>query len=138
MLNLLGRVRTPRGLPSLIGCAWGLISFVLFAACLIACAVSIFGLMRSSEPYQMAMDVLLDDPRAARALGEPIEAGFWVSGSIQQSNADGEANLIIPVSGSHDRGRLYVYALREEGVWRLRQLTLETENYADRIDLLGE
>ena len=41
--------------------------------------------LKSSGAYQMALAAVQDSPGAKTALGEPIEGGWWVTGSINVS-----------------------------------------------------
>ncbi len=90
--------------------------------------------MRSSDAYQMAMTELQQNERAISILGEPIEAGWFTSGSINTSGSSGTADLSIPVSGPNGNGRLFVLANKSVGQWEIEQLVLEVNN--ERINLL--
>lgn len=48
----------------------------------------------------------------------------------------GEAKLLIPVRGTKLSGSLRVQAIKDDGVWTLRELTLELEKPGESIDLL--
>ena len=124
-----------RGRPLLgvVGCVTG----VLILACGVAIVGLVFYLMRSSDVYEQAIEVVQSHPAAVRALGEPVESGFFVTGSISTSGASGRADFQIPVSGSRDKGTLYVVATKSEGAWHFSTLELVTKQYPDRIDLLS-
>ena len=66
----------------------------------------VFGAMRSSTPYQEAMQTINANSAAVEALGEPIEAGWLMSGSIETSGSSGTASFSIPVSGPKGSGTL--------------------------------
>lgn len=91
--------------------------------------------MRSSEIYAQAMTALQTNPQAIAMLGEPIEDGKGVSGEINVSNGNGEADFSIPVSGSLNSGDLNAKGIRSSGQWSLTGLELITEN-GERLDLL--
>ena len=117
-------------LGGLIGCGVT-IFFLLFTVGIVA---FVFGVMRSSDAYQMAMSELQQNERAISILGEPIEAGWFTSGSINTSGSSGTADLSIPVSGPDGKGRLFVLANKSVGQWEIEQLVLEVNN--ERINLL--
>src|SRR6266478_1713870 len=75
-----------------------------------------FGAMKSSEPYQHAMDVVSHDPRAVQALG------------------NGNASLAIPLVGKSRNGTLFVVAKKSAGRWSYDTLELEVEGQTERID----
>ncbi len=133
-----GRAAGVGGAATLVGC----VSAVVMAVAIIVCIGGIFaivmGALRSSEPFEQAVAELQSNPQAVRALGEPIKIGWFVGGSINVSGDSGAATLSIPVSGSVDKGTLYVEAYKSGGVWRFRRMDLETRNYPNRINLLGE
>lgn len=114
------------------------------AACVIAIVVFaggivgvVFGAIRSSEVYQLAVDRAVNDSRVVQALGEPVETGFFTTGSIEVEGASGSANIGIPLKGARDRGTLHVSAVKEGGQWRFVLLELELPGQPRRIDLLA-
>ena len=113
------------GIVACIGCV------VLFGA-------TIFGALKSSEPYEMAIDRVQENKAAVAALGAPIDTGFLVSGSIEISGPRGNADLSIPVSGPKGSGTLYVVAVKSAGQWELVRLELEIKDSGERINLLTE
>ncbi len=97
----------------------------------------IFALMRSSEPYRVAVETTRASPRAKASLGEPIEPGWIVTGSIKSAGASGRADLVIPVTGSAKNGRVRVVALRSADGWQFTALVLDIDG-GDKIDLRSE
>ena len=91
--------------------------------------------MRSSVPYQDAMTAVQTNPEAVALLGEPIEAGWFVSGSISTSGASGEASLSIPVSGPRGEGTIFVEAEKSGGQWTYYVLALEVDGHPTVIHL---
>ncbi len=120
------------------GCGCGAIMAVLVLALIAGILALIFGIMRSSEPFQQAMAEVQHNPQAVRALGEPIKIGWFLSGSLSTSGDSGEAELSIPVSGPVDKGTLYVEAYKSEDVWHFTRMELVTKKYPNRINLLEE
>ena len=120
------------------GCGCGAIIAVLVLAFIAGILALIFGIMRSSEPFQQAVAEVQHNPQAVRALGEPIKIGWFLSGSISTSGDSGEAELSIPVSGPVDKGTLYVEAYKSEDVWHFTRMELVTKKYPNRINLLEE
>src|SRR5215475_2389661 len=86
---------------------------ILLATLFIGGVVSlVFGMLKSSEPYQHAVDVAIHDTRATLELGDPITPGWYATGNINVSGAAGRAELEIPLNGKLRRGTLHVSATK--------------------------
>jgi hypothetical protein len=90
--------------------------------------------MVRGEAYEQAMARLRGHAAAVEALGEPIEAGWFLSGTVRETGPSGVASLGIPVSGPRQAGTLYVEAVKDAGLWELRRLELVVP-HGGRIDL---
>jgi len=118
-----------------VGCLGGFLLMLLFAAGMV---MFVFSLMRSSEPYQEAMKRAQASPGVVAALGVPVEAGRFVTGSVNVSGPSGDANLSIPVSGPKGGGTLYVIAEKRAGRWEFKLLEFAPAGQSQRLDLLRE
>jgi hypothetical protein len=96
----------------------------------------VFGLLKSSEPYQHAVVVASRNPDVMRELGAPIAPGWYVSGNINVSENSGSANMAIPLNGSLHRGTVYVLAKKTDGVWRYDKLEMLEEGHEFPVELL--
>src|SRR6185503_15993946 len=96
----------------------------------------VFGLMKSSEPYQHAVAVASSNPDVVRELGTPITPGWFTSGNINVSGSSGDADLAIPLNGSRHRGTLYVVAKKNDGAWTYTKLKMLVEGQESSIELL--
>jgi hypothetical protein len=92
-------------------------------------------LMKSSDAYVGALDRARASPAVGRALGAPVEAGYFVMGNIRLTNSSGFANLTIPVAGPKDAATLYVEATKAQGEWHFDVLVVRVERTGQRIDL---
>jgi hypothetical protein len=106
----------------MIGCAGGTVYFV-------------FSMMKSSDAYKGAVLRARNDPAVQQALGEPIEEGFVVSGSINLQDNNGTAQFDISLSGPKSSGNLHVSATKTEGVWSYQKLSFTSPSAAKPIDL---
>src|SRR5262245_60524532 len=87
------------------------LGLILLAALFIGGVVSlVFGMMKSSEPYQHAVEVATNDVRATRQLGEPIMPGWYAAGNINVFGAAGAVELLIFLNGKLRHGILFVSA----------------------------
>ena len=109
---------------------------VLFFGLFTALFLSVVGILKSSEPYVLALEMVRQDTRVAGVLGTPIEDGFMPEGSVRTSGVGGSAELAISVSGPRGDGVVYLTASRSMGEWSVDVLVLQTDS--GRIDLLKE
>jgi hypothetical protein len=109
-----------------------IVLILLFVAGVVA---AVFGIMKSSDVYQQAVQVATHDPRATAALGSPITPSWFLSGNISVAGPSGSADLAIPVSGTQHKGTIYVVAKKEAGRWRYQTLELAVDGQEQRIDL---
>ena len=110
----------------------------LIAAFILAIMSFVFGLMKSSEPYQTGLSRARADAAVVAALGEPITSGYFVQGNINTSGSSGEANLAIPLKGSRGAATLYVEASKQAGLWQYETLVVALDEGGQRIDLRDE
>jgi hypothetical protein len=96
----------------------------------------VFGLLKSSEPYQHAVAVASNNPDVVRELGAPLAPGWYVSGNINVSENSGEANLAIPLNGKLRHGTVYVVAKKTDGVWTYTKLRMLVEGQESPIELM--
>ena len=97
-----------------------------------------FNSMKSTAVYQQAVTIAQNNPKVINALGEPIETGFFLSGSINVNSEGGNADIAIPLSGPKGKGTLYLQATRTAGNWDFYLLEVEVEGSSGRINLLAE
>ena len=97
--------------------------------------VMAFSIMKSSEPYQMALEQVQEDPLVIEQLGEPIEDVTWFpSGNVNMENDRGDANLHFQVAGPKGTAGVHVQARRMDGLWGLTTLEVTPEG-GTRIQL---
>lgn len=121
-----------------VGCL-GLILIVVAFICGIFFVV--MSAMKSSEVYQYALSKAKVDPTVAEELGEPIQDGWFVQGSINTSGSYGDAKFQIPIKGPKKSGTIYVVASKdgsEDGIkgWTYEMLEVDVEGRAERIELI--
>ena len=116
---------------SLVGCG---VLIALVAAFCAVLAFVVFGAIKRSEVYKGALHRAQGDPRVIAALGEPVEAGFIVSGNIHVNANGGDAEINFPISGPKGKAKVHAVATLENGQWKYETLTVTPENGA-MIDL---
>ena len=118
---------------------WKWLVLVLATGCIalpVGLVLMIFGLIKNTTPYRVAIQEAASDQRVIGLIGEPIEPGWWVSGSTETSGGKGSADLIIPISGPNGRMTIYVEAQKSAGAWSYETLIAESEDSKQRINLL--
>jgi hypothetical protein len=116
----------------------GCLGILLSCGCL---GALIFGLtwqtLRSTGVFVEAVAQAKQSPEVRQALGEPIEAGMMLQGSIETHNGDrGSANFSVPLKGSKAEGTLFVEAYKNGEKWQFTTLAVEVPG-RPTIDLLG-
>jgi hypothetical protein len=92
--------------------------------------------IKNSRAYTEAITRAQQSPLVLEKIGQPLKAGWFVSGSINVSGSSGNADFSIPLSGSKGKGKLYVVAKKSAGLWQFETLQVEVEGESQRIDLL--
>ena len=110
--------------------------FAISAAFVAVILVFVFAAMRSNDVYRTAAERAKNSADLLSVIGEPIEMGWFVSGSISVNGASGEADLAIPVSGPMGSCSIYAVAKKTAGRWEYEILEAECENEPERINLL--
>jgi hypothetical protein len=116
-----------------VGCL-GLL--ILAAGFVVAIGAIVMGGIKSTEAYKEAVTQAQASPEVRTALGEPIQAGWFVQGKVNVTGPTGEADLSVPLSGPQGKGRLYLTAHKRAGRWEYEVLEVAVEGRAERIHLL--
>ena len=97
-----------------------------------------FSAIKYSGVYVESLRQAHASPAVAQALGEPIEEGFLVFGSIHVNGPSGEAEIAIAISGPKGSGTIYAVATKSAGIWHFELLEVDIKGSDDRIDLLDD
>ena len=108
--------------------AWAIAGLAIWLAVIgaaTALVVSIPMAMKNSEAYALTLEAVRASPEVREALGEDLEAGFWVGGSLNiEAGGTGEARLNIPLEGSKGSGTAVAHASRFGGKWTMRLIAV--------------
>ncbi len=119
------------------GCAGvALLFFLLCGGFGLIMFLGIRSTIRSSAPYAQALKLAQHNPAVIQELGEPIEAGFLVVGSVNDAGPTGNADLIISLSGPKNTATAHVVAHKSEGQWNFDNAIVTVNNTGTTIDLL--
>jgi hypothetical protein len=112
----------------------GVVVWLIGFAVALTALVFVFGVLKDSEAYKLAVPLLTDDARVATVVGQPMQMGV-PSGEIHTSDAGGSAKLSFSVEGPAGEGSAFVWARMEQGEWKIERLVFEEEGTGQRIDL---
>jgi len=115
------------------GCCLGCVVLPLIVIAVLGTGVLVAFQGMAGDVKEGALDLARADARVVSALGEPIEAGFMIQGSVNVNNDEGEADFSFPVNGPDGAGDLHVLATRRAGEWEYQRVILEVDGQADRI-----
>ena len=90
--------------------------------------------MRSSGAYELALDKASQSPCVTNALGTPLKPGWFISGSVNVHNSDGDADLSIPITGPAGKATIHAVASKAAGIWQINSLDMEDKD--GRIQLI--
>ncbi len=120
---------------AICGILFALVSAVGMAG-IVGIAIFVFSLMKGGGAYQMALAEVAANPRVIETVGEPMEAGFFVSGTTRTSGPSGHADISFDIAGPRGEAAVYVKAVKSEGEWNLRRLVVAPEGGAPRFVLI--
>jgi len=92
---------------------------------------------RHSEAYELGVASLQTNADAVAVLGTPIETGI-PTGKISINGASGQALLNFSATGPKASGQIFLEAIKQNGVWSLKNLRLKVDGRSDEIDLLKQ
>lgn len=98
---------------------------VLLGVCAVIVWWIVFGALKSSEPYKMALEQVKNDPQVIARLGQPVEDDAWFpSGYVNIEGERGQTQLNFEVAGPNGRARVAIRGNCMEGKWALVELVV--------------
>ena len=98
---------------------------------------STFYILGHSEAYEIGATQLRASSEATGILGAPISTGFPM-GSISTDGASGRAALSFSATGTKAAGQVFLEAIKKDGVWSIKKLTLKVDGRDGVIDLINQ
>ncbi len=120
---------------------WARAGVAIIAAVFLLCGLLVYGifaLMKNNDAYRMTMAQVQSNEQVIAAIGEPIEAGWFVSGKISVDGAQGAANLSIPISGPGGTGTVTSQATKVAGAWDIHLLVVRVDGNPTPIVLTNK
>lgn len=118
-----------------------LVCILLIGAGVIALIITlVMGSIKSSAPYTRALAQAKADPTLIAEMGTPIEAGWYVTGSLRSTGQNSFADLTFPIHGPNKLGTLHVVALKSTMVqgmedWKITVLEARIDGRSEPIAL---
>ncbi len=94
--------------------------------------------MQTFDAYQTGLDEVKISADVEDLSGAPVEAGFWVFGSISLSGALDLADISFPAHGPEGSGNVHVVGNKTDGVWQYSTVTFEPQAEGREVDLLPQ
>jgi hypothetical protein len=111
------------------------LSLILIVAGFVFAIIQLAGsMMRSAEPYRLALSRAQAHPEVIAALGTPIELGWMPQGSIKIENQGGVADIDITLGGPRGAATIDVVATRRATQWHYTVMQVKVGTTT--IDLL--
>lgn len=124
------------GCIGLGGCLALIASAIVIAGFVAGIFFLVFGALKSSPVYTRALAAAQSDARVTQALGEPIQPGWYVMGSLEEQGLSGDATLTIPISGPRKGGTLFASARKQNGAWQFYTLAVQVDG-DDKVIVLN-
>jgi len=115
---------------------WGVVIWLGAIALFGAIFGGTFYILRQSEAYELGVSQLQASRQATDALGTPISTSY-PTGFFSSDGATGRAALNFSATGPKATGRVFLEAIKKDGVWSLTRLTLKVDGRDDVIDLIN-
>jgi Cytochrome oxidase complex assembly protein 1 len=115
---------------------WGVIILVVLLVIFGGLFGGLFYGFKHSAAYELGAEKLRASSVAAEVLGTPITTGFPF-GKINVSGGSGNAVLNFSATGPKAAGRVFLQAVKKNGVWSIKRMVLKPDGSNDEIDIVG-
>jgi hypothetical protein len=112
----------------------GLLLFSIFSASIVFFVMKLM----KGEAYQLSLTAVTEHPEVIAVVGNPIIPSWYVLGSVHTSGPDGSASLEYSIEGSVSSGKVYAYATKTIGEWRLDIVVVSVSPSDKQITVIGD
>ena len=99
----------------------------------------VIGVIKSTGPYQTAVNTAKNSPEVQAELGTPIEPGFMPTGNVNTNTSNGTgsgtADLSVPLKGPKGSGKVHYAATKNGDAWEVSDFTVTIDGSGRTIDL---
>ena len=100
-----------------LGCLTPIVAVV---GCVVIAFFAVEGLIKSSDAYTQSKAAVISNEKVRAALGEPIEAGMFVTGKVNVSTNGGNADIFYSLAGPKGGASVHAVAEKKAGQWVFR------------------
>ena len=132
----------PSQQPKTSGCLkWGaigcLVVFMILTIAVCGLTYFVFRMIRSTDVYVQALHRAQTSPQVTAVLGEPVAAGWWITGNVKVDNQNGTASITFPIFGPKGKARVHADATGKGDTWTFSEIKVKPEKGSE-IDLLAK
>lgn len=117
-----------------VSCVGVIATLAVFVALILAV---VFGVIKSSQVYNQAIDKATNHPDVTATMGTPIKPQWFVTGNFEVNGPSGRADITIPLTGPNADARIYANAIKAQGQWTFTSLVVHIEHNQQYINLLA-
>lgn len=116
---------------------WTISGLILVLVVLPALFFVITGSMKHSDAFNMSLGELQNNPEIIALIGQPIEPGFLVTGSISSGTGSGKALLNYSIKGPKGEAEVQVAAIKEIDGWHIKELLVYSEGQENLLTIIS-
>lgn len=110
---------------------------LLSISMLLIFSFTVLMLLKSSDVFIMAFELSKANKTIIEKIGQPIETGFFVGGSINLAGPKSKAFIYLPIYGPMGRGVIHGDAEKKDDIWKFHSLIVTLENN-EEINLISD
>jgi hypothetical protein len=118
-----------------VGCGGCLTVVAVGVFFVVALTGLIFYVIRNSDTNTETLRRAQASPALIQQIGEPIQMGWLVMGTVSRSNETGDSDMSVPVIGPKGSARIHTVGVRDATGWHYSKMMATLEN-GQQIDLL--
>jgi hypothetical protein len=94
--------------------------------------------INARAPARLAINEAQGAASVQRMIGEPLHSSRFIRGILLSKDGYGNADLTIPVSGSHGHGTLFEWAQEDKGKWHICSLILRPTDAVIATEIVSD
>lgn len=114
----------------------GVLGLLLFFVMSASIVYFVMKLMKG-EAYQLSLKAVLENSEVINIVGEPMTPSWYVLGSVNTSGPDGSASLEYSIEGPVSSAKVYTFATKTVGEWRLNKVVVSAGLSGERITVIA-
>jgi Cytochrome oxidase complex assembly protein 1 len=129
------RAQTGKGIA--FGCGGCAIIVLLVLAFIAGIFLLVFSAIRSSDACTETLAAARANAVLKQELGEPMELGWFITGSVNVKNSHSRADVSLSITGPKDEATVHTVGTRQPGQpWVFTKMNAVTKGSGKIVDLL--